>query len=182
VKTGRRLSSVTFTVHRRKSGARSAKRENIVTRSRAGPPGPGAQRAPSSDHVGEHHGDLAALGGVLGLGLHSGGGFRYCWGRARKLADGREYFSADARAGRRPSPDLDRLDGRVPRHQFRYRQSAARIARDRAFRASPQFAACGHPPTQLAVFRTKISDRRSGVNSPPPPVRSRRRSWIASDI
>ena len=32
VKTGRRLSSVTFTVHRRKSAARSAKRENIVTR------------------------------------------------------------------------------------------------------------------------------------------------------
>jgi hypothetical protein len=32
VKTGRCLSSVTFTVHRRKSGERSAKRENIVTR------------------------------------------------------------------------------------------------------------------------------------------------------
>jgi hypothetical protein len=32
VKTGRRLSSVTFTVHRRKSGAQSAKAEIIMTR------------------------------------------------------------------------------------------------------------------------------------------------------
>jgi hypothetical protein len=32
VKTGRRLSSVTFTVHRRKSGAQSVKEENIITR------------------------------------------------------------------------------------------------------------------------------------------------------
>jgi hypothetical protein len=32
VKTGRRLSSVTFTVHRRNSGAQSAKEENIITR------------------------------------------------------------------------------------------------------------------------------------------------------
>jgi hypothetical protein len=32
VKTGRRLSSVTFTVHRRKSGAQSAKEEIIITR------------------------------------------------------------------------------------------------------------------------------------------------------
>jgi hypothetical protein len=32
VKTGRRLSSVTFTVHRRKSGAQSAKAEIIITR------------------------------------------------------------------------------------------------------------------------------------------------------
>jgi hypothetical protein len=32
VKTGRRLSSATFTVHRRKSGAQSAKEENIITR------------------------------------------------------------------------------------------------------------------------------------------------------
>ncbi len=32
VKNGRCVSSVTFTVHRRKSAARSAKRENIVTR------------------------------------------------------------------------------------------------------------------------------------------------------
>ena len=32
VKTGRRLSSATFTVHRRKSGAQSAKEEIIITR------------------------------------------------------------------------------------------------------------------------------------------------------
>jgi transposase len=32
VKTGRRLSSATFTVHRRKSGAQSAKEETIITR------------------------------------------------------------------------------------------------------------------------------------------------------
>src|SRR6186997_2621105 len=32
VKTGRRLSSATFTVHRRKSGARSAKRQTMVMR------------------------------------------------------------------------------------------------------------------------------------------------------
>jgi hypothetical protein len=32
VKTGCRFSSVTFTVHRRKSGAQSAKEENIITR------------------------------------------------------------------------------------------------------------------------------------------------------
>jgi hypothetical protein len=32
VKAGRRLSSVTFTVHRRKSGAQSEKEENIITR------------------------------------------------------------------------------------------------------------------------------------------------------
>ena len=45
-----------------------------------------------TDKVGEHHRDLAALAGVLGLRFRSDGRFRSCRGGAGKLTNSREYF------------------------------------------------------------------------------------------
>ena len=56
-------------------------------------------------------------------------------------------FSADARARPRSSRGPGQSSNAGPRHQFHSRQRSERIARERAFRASPQSAALRCPAT-----------------------------------
>ena len=122
---------------------------------------PGGERR-RTDEVREHHRDLATLCASCGFGS-VGVTVGSTVVRSGKLRYRREQFHPVTEGNAEFLEVLDLSDGGGPRRRCHSRQSAPRIVRDRAFRATPQSAAFAQRPCD---GRYGVRERRYPTDAP----------------